>query len=123
MDNGKSREFTEYILPGDMDKNFSSSSVSPTYTSYYKGQNHFNFASESAPVDLSSYSDAISATTVKLPFNHNKPSLEYDESTQNTSILSMVRHMLIRATIMNSLHLTMFFFRMQDTLSSMITDT
>ena len=82
VDNGKSREFTEYILPGDMDKNFSSSSVSPTYTSYYKGQNHFNFASESAPVDLSSYSDAISATTVKLPFNHNKPSLEYDESTQ-----------------------------------------
>ena len=81
VDNGKSREFTEYILPGDMEKNFSGSSVSKTYTSYYKGQNHFNFASEDAIQDLSSYSDAQSATHVELPFKHNKPMLDYDEAS------------------------------------------
>ena len=82
VDNGKSREFTEYILPGDMDKNFSNSSVSPTYTSYYKGAGHFQFAKETEPNDLSAYPDATSATHVQLPFKHNKPYLDYDESTQ-----------------------------------------
>ena len=82
VDNGKSREFTEYILSGDMDKNFSNSSVSETYTSYYKGQNHFNFAPDGQPQDLSSYSDAKSATSIQLPFKHNKPSLSYDEASE-----------------------------------------
>jgi len=78
VDNGKSREFTEYILPGDMDKNFSNSKVSKTYTSYYKGQNHFNFTTDKNMNDLSQYSDAISATHIQLPFKHNKPYLDYD---------------------------------------------
>ena len=38
VDNGKSREYTEYILSGDMDKNFSNSDVSKDYTSYYEEQ-------------------------------------------------------------------------------------
>lgn len=82
VDNGKSREFTEYILPGDMEKNFSNSNVSKTYTSYYKGANHYQFANETAPNDLSQYSDAESCTHVALPYKHNKPYLDYDESTQ-----------------------------------------
>ncbi len=82
VDNGKSREYTEYVLPGDMDKNFSGSSVSKTYTSYYKNEPHFNFASETEPQDLSSYSSAQSATHIALPFKHNKSVLDYDEATQ-----------------------------------------
>lgn len=82
VDNGKSREYTEYILPGDMDKNLSGSSVSKTYTSYYKGGQHFNFTSESAPNELADYPDAQSCTSVKLPFKHNKSELTYDSATQ-----------------------------------------
>lgn len=82
VDNGKAREYTEYILKGDMEKNFSNSSVSKTFTSYKKDEPHYLFASESEPNDLSQYSDAVSATHVELPFKHNKPYLEYDESTQ-----------------------------------------
>ena len=76
VDNGKSREYTEYILPGDLDKNFENSGVSKEYTSYYEGP-HYQFASESNPVDLSSASDAIDANTVDLPFPHNGSYLEY----------------------------------------------
>ena len=81
VDNGKSREYTEYILPGDLDKNFENSGVSKEYTSYYEGP-HYQFASESNPVDLSSASDAIDANTVDLPFPHNGSYLEYNADDQ-----------------------------------------
>ena len=35
VDNGKPREFTEYILPGDLDKKFDNSSYSREYDEYY----------------------------------------------------------------------------------------
>ena len=79
VDNGKSREYTEYILPGDLDKNFENSGVSKEYTSYYEGP-HYQFASESNPVDLSSASDAIDANLVDLPFPHNGSYLEYGKA-------------------------------------------
>lgn len=78
VDNGKPREFTEYILSGDMEKNFSNSSVDQEYNEYYEGE-HYQFASESNPVDLSDASDAIDASLVDLPFSHNGSYLEYDE--------------------------------------------
>ena len=78
VDNGKSREYTEYILPGDLDKNFENSGVSKEYTSYYEGP-HYQFASESNPVDLSSASDA---NLVDLPFPHNGSYLEYNADDQ-----------------------------------------
>ena len=59
VDNGKSRE----------------------YTAYYEGP-HYQFASESNPVDLSSASDAIDANTVDLPFPHNGSYLEYNADDQ-----------------------------------------
>lgn len=53
MDNGKPREFTEYILTGDMEKNFKNNSkIDRNYNQYYTGP-HYQFASESNPVDLS----------------------------------------------------------------------
>ena len=70
VNNGKPREYTEYIVSGDLDRNFSSTGVSTTYTQYYEGA-HYKFASESEPVDLSSANDAIKAASVDLPFPPN----------------------------------------------------
>lgn len=83
VDNGKSREFTEYIMPGDLEKNFKNANLSteydPTYyTAYHENQKHFNFVSEKKPEDLSSYGDAKDANKIKLPFKHNGSYLEYD---------------------------------------------
>ena len=81
VDNGKSREYTEYILPGDLEKNFENSGVSKEYTEYYEGA-HYQFANEDNPVDLSGEDGAIDATLVDLPFAHNGSWLEYDEEKQ-----------------------------------------
>lgn len=81
VDNGKSREYTEYILPGDLEKNFESSGVSTEYTSYYEGP-HYQFANEDDPVDLSSHDGVIDANLVDLPFPHNGSYLEYNEEDQ-----------------------------------------
>ncbi len=81
VDNGKSREYTEYILSGDMEKNFANSSVSKTYNEYYPGA-HYQFANESNPVDLTDSANVIDATLVDLPFPHNGSYLEYDEDEQ-----------------------------------------
>lgn len=78
VDNGKSREFTEYIMPGDLDKAFSNSSVDQEYNEYYAGE-HFQFAPKVNPVDLGEKSDSIDALKVELPFEHNGSYLEYDE--------------------------------------------
>ena len=36
VNNGKPREFTEYILPGDMDKNFRNTKVDREYNDYVR---------------------------------------------------------------------------------------
>ncbi len=77
VDNGKSREFTEYILKGDLEKNFSSKGYSETYNDYYPGP-HYLFASETTPNDLSSKSDVKDCTHVQMPYKHNKPYLDYN---------------------------------------------
>lgn len=82
VDNGKSREFTEYILKGDMDKNFSNSDVSKTYNDYYTGS-HYNFVKEDdEKVDLSDVSGVQDCTKIELPFKHNSSKLDYDEESQ-----------------------------------------
>lgn len=78
VNNGKSREFTEYICEGDLDKNFSNSKYSTEYNQYYEGE-HFTFAK--GEVDLSSKDGVIDATEVKLPFSHNGSTLKYNEET------------------------------------------
>ncbi len=80
VNNGKSREFTEYILEGDIDKNFAShSKYSKTYNDYYPGP-HYVFAPSGSPNELTQYSDAKSATHIQMPYKHNKPYLDYDAS-------------------------------------------
>lgn len=81
VDNGKSREYTEYILPGDLEKNFDNSDVSREYTSYYEGP-HYQFANEDNPVDLSTVADSFDAKLIDLPFPHNGSFLEYNEEDQ-----------------------------------------
>ena len=80
VDNGKSREFTEYIMPGDLEKAFANNSgVSQEYNEYYAGA-HYQFAPKANPVDLGEKADSINALKVDLPFDHNGSYLEYDEA-------------------------------------------
>lgn len=83
VDNGKSREYTEYILEGDMEDNFAKSDVDVEYNEYYEGP-HYQFANEDNPVYLDEvYGDeAFDASLVDLPFPHNGSYLEYNEEDQ-----------------------------------------
>ena len=79
VDNGKAREFTEYIMPGDLDKAFKNSKFSQEYTEYYPGE-HFNFAPACNPITFKDNPEAISATFIDLPFKHNGSELKYNEA-------------------------------------------
>lgn len=83
VNNGKDTEFTEYILPGDMDKNFNNSNYTRTYNEFKPEQDfHFNFAEYGDEVVLSDkYDNVVEAKHVKLPFKHNGSELRYNEST------------------------------------------
>lgn len=80
VDNGKSREYTEYILKGEIAKYTEKFDISTTYTEYYEGA-HYQFATEANPVKLEEeYSDfAKDATFIDLPFGHNGSELKYNE--------------------------------------------
>lgn len=78
VNNGKSREFTEYICAGDLDKKFSSSNYSTEYNEYYPGQHYFFSDSE---INLSENGDSFDCTAIELPFPHNSSRLQYNEST------------------------------------------
>lgn len=80
--NGKPREFTEYMLPGDMDKNFKNNSkIEREYNEYKPTEPHFEFTTESNPVDLTQIFDCQECTLVDLPFYHNDSQLDYDEAS------------------------------------------
>ena len=79
VDNGKAREFTEYIMPGDLDKAFKNSKFSTTYTEYYPGE-HFKFAPKADPITFEGEENAKSCTFIDLPFKHNGSELKYNES-------------------------------------------
>ncbi len=80
IDNGKSREYTEYITTGEVASRLSSAKISEEYEEFYQGGPHFNFANESSPVDLSSASGSKAAESIALPFKHNSSKLKYDDS-------------------------------------------
>ncbi len=82
VENGKAREFTEYIVTGDLDRNFNNSGVSRTYNQFANEGSHFNFAPWGITIDLGDvYGDVVPATKVSLPFKHNGSKLSYNEST------------------------------------------
>ena len=99
IDNGKPREFTEYITTGELEKRMASAGYSEEYLTVeemtarmtkaghseeYVAKNapHFQFATESNPVDLSTMPNSQACTKVTLPFRNNESYLEYNEETQ-----------------------------------------
>ena len=88
VDNGKKREYTEYILAGDLDSNFSSSNFSTTYNEFAPEgiqESHFNFTPWGNEVYLENkgYAKCLDATTIDIvPFTHNTSKLIYNEETK-----------------------------------------
>ncbi len=84
VNNGKSREFTEYICTGDLDKNFESkSNVSRTYNEYHKDEPHYQFVKSDSEInDLSGAPSVQDCTKIELPFKHNSSKLEYDPESK-----------------------------------------
>ncbi len=80
VNNGKAREYTEYIMPGDLEKAFNSSKITREYNEYYPGP-HYQFAPKADPITFEDNEDALDATQIDLPFAHNGSYLEYDEES------------------------------------------
>lgn len=80
VNNGKSREYTEYILEGEIAKYTEKLGIGTTYNEYYEGA-HYQFATEANPVKLDEdYSGlAKDAAFIDLPFGHNGSELKYNE--------------------------------------------
>lgn len=80
IDNGKAREFTEYITQPDIEKYLVNSNIDTEYNDYYTGP-HFTFAETNAQ-DANEYTVSIPAVDkIVLPFPHNKSELHYNEET------------------------------------------
>lgn len=81
VSNGKAREFTEYILPGDLDRNFARSGYSKEYEE--EPESHFSFAPYGTTTNLDDWdADGIrTATHIELPFYHNQSQLIYNGET------------------------------------------
>ena len=86
VDNGKPSEFTEYVLPGDLERNFSNSGVSPEYDEHRpKDESHFEFVAYGEVIDLEKdYSGSFAATEIDLSnvFYHNGSRLVYNDKTK-----------------------------------------
>lgn len=82
VNNGKAREFTEYILKGDLDRNFARTGWSKEYRE--APTPHFNFADYGTTTNLDDWdADGIrTANRIELPFYHNKSKLVYNEETK-----------------------------------------
>lgn len=86
IDNGKAREFTEYVTTGEIASRMKSAGYSTEYNSYYEGA-HWQFADETSPVKLGDTYNASECTLVDLPFPHNSSQLKYDAES-NTYLYS-----------------------------------
>ena len=86
VSNGKSKEYTEYILSGDLEANFEDSGYSTTYNEYAnEDTSHFEFTDYGTTVDLSEngYQYCADAILIDLkPFAHNGTQLVYNEETE-----------------------------------------
>lgn len=82
VNNGKAREFTEYILKGDLDRNFARTGWSKEYSE--APTPHFHFADYGTTTNLDDWdADGIrTANHIELPFYHNKSKLVYNEETK-----------------------------------------
>ncbi len=86
INNGKAREFTEYIVSGDLESNFnnysSKAAYSTTYNEYANPGSHFKFVEYGTELYLDQkYPNTYPATIVTLPFKHNSSQLVYNSET------------------------------------------
>ena len=86
IENGKPREFTEYVTTGEIASRMKGRGYSTEYNDYYQGQ-QWQFADETNPVNLGDVYNSKDCTLVDLPFPHNKSELNYDEAS-NTYLYS-----------------------------------
>ena len=78
--NGKPTEFTEYITEGEVVSRCKKEGIGLEYNEYYQGS-HWQFAKPNKQTDLSKRDDSFDALNIELPYNHNKPKLEYIPET------------------------------------------
>lgn len=84
VNNGKKREYTEYILPGDLDKNFGDRIARDYKEGFSADTPHFNFVEYGTTTDLSELYDRTYPTKqLILPFPHNSSLLNYNDETGN----------------------------------------
>ncbi|RKM61466.1 DUF3048 domain-containing protein [Butyrivibrio sp. CB08] len=81
VDNGKKREFTEYILNGDLESNLDKYGISATYNEFANEGSHFNFTEYGGKeIQLDEkYSRSYQAFKISLPFTHNGSQLIYND--------------------------------------------
>lgn len=79
VNNGKAREFTEYICTGNLDSKFDASHYSKEYDEFYPGE-HYQFSNKE--LTLEDEDGVIDAKEIVLPFKHNQSTLKYNEETQ-----------------------------------------
>ena len=80
IENGKPREFTEYVTEGEIAARIEAANYDVEYNEYYPGP-HWQFANPTTPVDLSEEYNSKECTLIDLPFPHNESELEYDEES------------------------------------------
>lgn len=80
IENGKPREFTEYVTTGEIESRLKANKIDSEYNEYYPGA-HWEFADKNAPIDLSKETNSEDCTYVGLPFPHNESELMYDAQT------------------------------------------
>ena len=80
--NGKSYEYTEYILAGEIKSLIEKYNYSPDYNEYKpERDSHFLFVDYGTETDLSQYSNRMSGLRADLPFPHNESELVYNPET------------------------------------------
>ncbi len=87
VNNGKAKEFTEYIVSGDLDSNFdnysSKAGYERTYNQYANEGSHFNFVEYGTEIKLDEkYDKTYTANIASLPFTHNQSQLVYNAETR-----------------------------------------
>jgi len=80
IENGKPREFTEYVTEGEIAARIEAANYDVEYNEYYPGA-HWQFANPTDPVDLTETYNSKDCTLVDLPFPHNGSELQYDEES------------------------------------------
>ena len=86
IDNGKPREFTEYVTTGEVEARLEGNKYDKEYNDYYPGP-HWKFSDDKTPTDLSLAGDSSACTKIELPFPHNDSQLTYDAAS-NTYLYS-----------------------------------